>query len=365
MVNIINQLNFQPALLSDETPSALSSEAICAEAIRAYKAGRINGSPPNSSVWKIHSDEVHSGFLKLLENGNAKQLSNYLSSLHRQTVLRGYDQHAGITQKLDEADAHRNAYGRQTYNALMQLGAALGVIREFNPEQPGNYPYLDSDQSEDILGQCLSALGGIKALPSTGPGAYGLKTSFGSISFRHVFALGYLREIRTFLAQSSRRYDQVVEIGGGLGRTAFHAAKDLGLKYTIIDLPAVGVTQYLMLRGNGVSASLWDNSIPTAGHVRLEHAYAQHDPARYKNALFVSFDAFVEMGAETQDIYFDLMRAAEGDFLSINHEANKTMTHDGQRQNWNLERFADWGYRLGPRQVFWERAGYVSRGFTR
>lgn len=365
MLSLLNALKFQPKLVRQEAPSDMASEALCAEAIAAYHAGRTEGAVPETSVWKIHTDTAQRGLLNVLEKGATRELAAYMARLHATPLLRGYDQHGGITAKLDEGQNRRNTHARTIFAALARLGAGLGTLRHFKPEQAENFPYLLRDQTDTVVRDIAAALGLTGGVPNTGPGAYGLDTPLGPLSYRHVFALGYLREIRNILAMAPGRYTQIVEIGGGLGRTAFHAARDLGLTYSVIDLPAVSVSQYLLLRGNGVPTTLWDDTPARPGQVRLINAFAQHDPADFTGALFVNFDSLVEMGATTQDAYFDLIRDAGGDLLSINHESRKTMTPEGHLQNWNLRRFADWGYTPGPRTLFWEREAYVSQVFVR
>ena len=363
--HLSTSLKFKPALHRDTRASGLSWVDICADAITAYRAHKVAGEVPDSSVWNVHSSRAQSAFFKLLETGSPEQLAEYVSLLHERPLLHGYVQHHGITRKLDEEPERHQVYATKILLGLFQLGSALGCLRHLKPEQSDNFDYLKTDQTDEIAQDCATALGIEGAFPQSGPGLYALSTARGILSQRHVLALGYLREIRNTLEFSGRRYDQVVEIGGGLGRTAFHAARDLGLAYSIIDLPAVSVSQYLFLRGNGVEASLWEDTPAKSGQVRLLNAFAAHDPDHFKNSLFVNFDSFVEMARETQDAYFDLIRTARGDLLSINHECNSRMSTQGDPKNIDLLRFANYGYRPGPRHMFWEREGYITETFAR
>jgi len=363
MSTLQNALTFEPTLVRQTDPSSFSAVEVCAEALAAFRAGWVNGTVPESSVWSIHAQESQKGLLRILETGTADQLSHFMANIHERPVLRGYDQHALITRGLDN-DAKRNKLHRSLlFVALSRLAAGLGTVRHFKPQQPDNFEYTSEDQINDMVLGIAEALGLKGSLPTSGIGAIGLETPLGLLSYRHIFALGYLREIRNVL--QSRSYDQIVEIGGGLGRVGFHIARDLGLPLTIIDLPVVGVTQFHFLRGNGITTSMWTDDLPQSGEARLVNAFADFDPDQFKNALFVNFDSLVEMGRSTQDAYFNLIKDAGGDLLSVNHECQKTMTREGHLQNWDLVRFEEWGYRAGPRHMFWERDGWVSRLFRR
>lgn len=362
MKNLISSLKFTPNMMCSTAPSGFSALDVCAEVIDAYKKRFVKGVVSDKSLWRIHSENIHKDFLGILKKGKAQDLSNYVSKVHHQPILQGYDQHMGITQKLDEDKLHHGMQSRQIYCGLIQLAASVGVTRLFNFEQPHNFPYLDQDHTVEMAKGAFAELG-IGDIPTTGQGAYGLETPFGLLSLRHVIALGYLREIKAVMKYSGRQYDQIVEIGGGSGRTAFHAARDLKMRYSIIDLPAVSVIQYLLLRGNNVPARLWENTVPERGHVNLMSAFKKHDPQVFQNALFVNFDSFVEMSAETQADYVRLIRDAGADLLSINQEANTTMNAAGDRQNWNIQKQFQGGYSAGPRQLFWEREGYITQAF--
>lgn len=364
MIHPFPQISFQPesARMTEEVD--FLSVGQCADLLEQYQAGKVTGQLPSDSVWAIHAAESQHGLLQLLEEGNPQKLCEFFNNIHYSTALVGYDQHSRMTNVYDEREEDRLFLARLIYSLLIRLATASGAARFFNPEQPGNFPYFDTDCTGQLTTETMKAIGVGTEFPVTAKGAIGLQTPFGLLTHRHVIGLGYLREIQNVLRTSGRKYSQIVEIGGGLGRTAYHAAKDIGLPYTVIDLPAVSVTQHALLTANGVNSRLWPGQ-PSGqpGSVSLLNAFAKHKPAHFENALFVNFDSFVEMGRETQNSYFSLIRKAGGDLLSVNHEANKKMTREGDHQNWDISRISKQGYQASARNVFWEREGYITQLF--
>lgn len=317
-------------------------------------------SSPSDSVWAIHEKEAHAGLLKVVAAGDPVQLLEFFDDIHNRATLIGYDQAGRVTRLLDEDPERRRQLGNQIARALEQACAATGVCRLFNPEQPDNYPHREHDLTSDLLSGLREALAISDGHPVIAPGAHGLEVPGGLLTIREIISLGYVREIQNYLATCGRTYSQIVEIGGGLGRVAFRMAPNI--RYSIIDLPAVGITQYYFLRANGISnAVLWPET-ETEG-LKIINAFSDLDPFDFSDALFVNFDSFVEMSRDTQNDYFDLIRDSGGDLLSINHEAAKIMTRTGDRQNWDLSRFCQWGYAASPRSLFWERPGYVVQSF--
>jgi hypothetical protein len=129
------------------------------------------------------------------------------------------------------------------YQDLLLLAEAVGARRLWNPEDPKSTSPLP--QVEDLLGLIDRSLGLHTAFPNPFPGEVGLATSRGTISYRAVQAL--YQAWRIFASLNMDREARVVEIGAGLGRTAFYA-RQFGLRnYTIVDLPMSSVAQAYFL----------------------------------------------------------------------------------------------------------------------
>lgn len=363
---IRKNMQFLPALVTQPDIVGFLDRDSCQQLLADYHSRKVAGVLPDDSAWTIHAAQSQKELFDTLEANDADALCALLNRIHTTHALTGYDQHVGITNTLIGEALHRNTMAKEIYVALVRLASALGVIRNFNPEQTENFDYLTEDHTDQIVQAVLDAMQIRSDFPRTAPGAFGLQTQRGILTLRHVFGLGYLREIRTTLQHAPRRYSRVVEIGGGIGRTAFHAARDFDLNYHVIDLPMVSVTAHALLMANDVPSQLWQGTAGEApGTVCLHNAFNPPPPEDFADALFVNFDSFVEMGRDTQSAYLDMIRDAGGDLLSINHEAARIMGRVKQRQNWDIARFVDWGYDASPRSVFWERDGYLVQTFRR
>ena len=160
------------------------------------------------------------------------------------------------------------------------------------------------------------------ASPSISPNPYpnevGLKTSRGVASYRAVQALYQAYRVAELVRD--RPNARVIEIGGGLGRTAFYAHQ-FGLRdYTLIDLPMTNVAQaYFLGRVLGADAiCLCGENRPG---IRIQPPAVFLDAAdRYD--LVVNVDALPEMAADTATAYCQAIKARADIFLSINHEYN-------------------------------------------
>jgi putative sugar O-methyltransferase len=145
----------------------------------------------------------------------------------------------------------------------------------------------------------------------------------------------------------------VLEIGAGLGRTAYFA-QQFGLRdYTIIDLPMTNVAQgYFLGRTLGqetVSLYLEDRPgvriLPPSAFLEATDRYD----------LVVNVDSLTEMAPDTARAYCRAIKARAGTFLSINHEHNRFTVGD---------LCAELGMVADSRTPYWLRRGYVDEVFS-
>src|SRR5207244_1775804 len=119
-------------------------------------------------------------------------------------------------------------------DALAALAEALGAR---NMELPENYYIwrVDRLHADALLDQIDQAVGFKVPIPNPFPAEYGLVSSRGIISYRVPQALYQAWRIAKLV--EGIHNPRILEIGGGLGRTAFYA-RQFGLRnYTIVDIP--------------------------------------------------------------------------------------------------------------------------------
>ncbi|WP_306132896.1 hypothetical protein [Roseivivax marinus] len=353
----------KPAFARADGPDPLLPADEVARLLDEVGDRQVNALPPETSVWSVHAANHQAGLAEAVGAQDAMELGEELSRLHLGQVVKGFDQAATETQRLDTDKMQRNARARLGYHALMRLATGLGVRRAWNPAQNENFPYLAEDQTAETVDGVRTALGIDRPFPVSGKGAWGLETEHGLLGYRQIQTLGYLREVLAHRLRTGRDYERLVEIGGGLGRMAWNVAVRADMPYTLVDLPIVGIVQCAFLRANGISCALWPEKLSDApGHVDLVSAFDLGALDDLDRALVLNCDGLVEMSRETQDDYFDLIAQSHSDLLSINHEAART-TGLGQVQEWEIARITDWGLTAHPRAEFLERQGYIAQSF--
>jgi len=215
---------------------------------------------------------------------------------------------------------------------LRDLARSLGAMRAPYPDAGWRVRIrrlprvaLESLASaETILSHIDQVCGGRVDFPNPFEREYGIVTSRGIASARAFFAVHDAALLR----------GKVLEIGAGLGRTAYYAAR-FGIRdYTIVDLPFTAIMQGYFL----------GRVLP--GHtVKLlspEEFFASSES--YDDAL--NADSLTELDVDAARKYVAAIRARAKRFISINHEANR----------WTVRHL------MGPatlRSPYWLRPGYV------
>ena len=195
----------------------------------------------------------------------------------------------------------------------------MGAIKYENPEA-GAFKY-GSIRLESLLEAIDQRLGVKLTFPNPFPDEFGLMSTRGIIGVRAVHAIYQAWRIRELLRGIPN--PRVVEIGGGLGRTAFYSSQ-LGVEdYTIIDLPFTAVAQgYFLMRTLGEEkVILHGESAAAESKIKLLQPSAFLESTDRVD-LIVNVDSMTEFDRETADRYWRQIKRGSTKFLSINHEGN-------------------------------------------
>jgi hypothetical protein len=195
----------------------------------------------------------------------------------------------------------------------------MGALRCENPES-GVQKYA-SIPLDSLLEAIDQRLGVRLRFPNPFPDEFGLRSARGVIGVRAVHAIYQAWRIRELLRGIPN--PRVVEIGGGLGRTAFYSLL-LGVEdYTIIDLPFTAVAQgYFLMRTLGSeNVSLHRESEAPGSKIKLLQPSAFFEGADTVD-LVVNVDSMTEVDRETADRYWRQIKRRSTKFLSINQEGN-------------------------------------------
>jgi hypothetical protein len=324
-------------------PSTADDALLVARIIAAYRAASATALGDHGPIWLPSIKyPVHDALIsREAETVVAPMLRDPGSNM----LFYGFDNLSSGT--MDANSIWGNTHHIRVYDDLLRLGEAVGTQPLEYPEGPEQRPVPDP---EVILRDLDAAFGFTVHFPNPYPNEVGLKTSRGVASYRAV--QGLYQAYRVAELVRDRPNARVIEIGGGLGRTAFYAWQ-FGLRdYTLIDLPMTNVAQAYFL-----GRVLDPDAICLSGEdrpgIRIQPPAAFLDAAdRYD--LVVNVDALPEMAADTATAYCKEIKARADMFLSINHEYNTLTVR---------EICAGLSMRADSRMPYWLRRGYVDEVF--
>ncbi|MBZ9656085.1 putative sugar O-methyltransferase [Phyllobacterium lublinensis] len=309
--------------------------------------------PEDSFLWSMIGSKQLDVHEALMSDGGA--LMDLLSDPQKTDLYYGVDILAkGIMAMMDNdtwiEDRWKN--GERLHSMLEDLVVSLGGRILFNPEGGANYPYK-TKPSSDPVDKCFDfiqqEMGTQLNFPNPFAGEFGLVTSKGIVTERAVQAIYQALLIRRHSGNTC------LEIGGGMGRTAYYAHQ-LGIRYSIIDLPMTIVGQALFLSATLGEDAIWmiGDSEPRGNRVALLPPSELHAIGPVDVVLNV--DSLTEMGEKTASGYVEWISKNAGTFLSINHEAN----------HFTVKQVIDKSYpdSARSRHLYWLRAGYVEEVFS-
>ncbi len=289
------------------------SERLLQRLREAYKHALQDFVPETSAIWSdsafiAHRQPVHDALI-----GNGGDLSDLLSNPRKTDLYYGVD---CLCQRIPQGEEHAKAIEADGPVWFDRLGKALGILRLPNPEayRPGQAPGPILN-AEIVVSKLPSAID----FPAPFPGEVALMTSRGPVSYRAVQAVYQAIRLKQIARMLGGR--RCVEIGAGMGRTAYYAYR-LGLRdYTIVDLPTAIVGQACFL-----AATLGEDSISLPG----ENARAPIklrppqwiDRSAEKFDIALNVDSLTEMSKAYAKTYLKFIKRRCRSFLSINHEAN-------------------------------------------
>jgi hypothetical protein len=337
-------------------------DSLVARTIAAYrKADRAY--EKSSSGWDQDISQINLAIHDKLLNGTRPDVAKLLRNPAETTLFWGFDAiakappgavepHELVLRRLDAATPWTMLYAIWIMDALRSLAEAVGAVRVAYPEVDRKAETVAEilKTADPILQQISSALGFQVDFPNPFAGEAGVPSNRGIIGFRAVQAIYQAWRI---LCLSRGNPDvRVLEIGAGLGRTAYYATR-MGIRnYTIVDIPLTNAAQaYFLGRTLGYNAiSLFDEN-ETGVRIMPPPGFLQGDD-RYD--LVFNADSMTETTAQAARAYCEAIKARADLFLSINHEFNPVTVRD---------LCAGQGMTSIIRSPYWMRRGYVEEIF--
>jgi SAM-dependent methyltransferase len=323
-----------PELGVTQAQDAENDRALVDRVQEAYRTacGVYAGS---ASAWDVTIGEIKRPIHEALLARSAEPASTLLRDPASNSHFWGFDAvckapagevepHELVLRRLDDQADWKRSYARWLHDALVSLAEAVGACRMFYPETTPGYHYElygEPGNVDRILDEIEGALAAPIRFPNPYPGELGLLTANrGIASFRAIQALYQAWRLR----QLSHGQDdfRVLEIGAGLGRTAYFA-RALGISdYTIVDIPLTNAAQ-----GYFLGRTLGSDNIVLFNEESRKHATRVLPPASLEGMtetfdVVLNVDSFTEMSLETMESYWRFCRSNAETLLSINHEIN-------------------------------------------
>ncbi|WP_234679573.1 putative sugar O-methyltransferase [Bradyrhizobium monzae] len=339
---------------------------LVARVMESYKQSFGRHRPASDSMWErdltIIKKEIHDA----LSGSDIQKAARLLRNPAETTFFWGFDAiakappgsvepHENVIKQLNKSEDWKSLYSLWLMNGLTSVAEALGTRRvpylETDPQQVGLHEKA-AQSTDQVLDQIEAALGVNLEFPNPFPGELGLPSSRGIVGFRSVHAIYQAWRIAQIAKQRSGF--RVLEIGAGLGRTAYFANL-LGVKdYTIVDIPLTNAAQAYFL-----GRVLGPNFIRLSGeqesaHIKIMSA-CDIGPSAGHFDLIVNIDSWTEMSRDTAEAYWDFARSATNAVLSINHEHNGFTVRDLYSKDAAV---------TATRFPYWTRRGYVEEYLT-
>lgn len=341
-----NLLDASPAAATGIANRSVEDKELIQRIIAAYQ--RANQTDLGKSMWKFFFTTYHQPIHQALIDGNEKTVTEILRNPEISDLFYGFDLLTKSFQHVFRKKKVREAYAKVCLDGLVRFAESVGAVSMDNPESELEYRSLW--KTENVLSE-LDKVCMPFSMPNPFANEHGVGSSRGVISYRVPQALYQAWRIKQLV--DGIQNPRVLEIGAGLGRTAFYAY-ELGIKdYTIVDLPISTVAQaYYLGRTLGEENIHLDGELFDDGSNRVKIITPDTFLAESKTyELVLNVDSLPEMDFHVAQAYWEKIKASTNIFLSINHEVNSFRVRDLLVKDLNSLNV--------QRGLYWMRKGYV------
>lgn len=310
---------------------------------KAYRASVVTEMGPPGLFWFNEFVDMKRPIHDALMADDISKLQEMLRHPDKTNLFYGFD-NLNLNFVLRRQPSDAAGMRSLNHRLLVNLCVALGSLPRFNPEQPRP----ESPVSIEQIFEWLDPNCGFRVeFPILSENDLGLGTSRGLVTERAVQAVYQTCRISLFCHDIEA--PRILEIGAGLGRTAYYSWQRGLRDYTIVDIPMTGVAQaYFLGRFLGEDCiKLYGET--DGGGIRILPPQAFFDLQDHYDVA-VNVDSVTEMAREVAQKYLTNIENRAGLFLSVNHEFNPFTVR-------NL--LSDAAARLTQRNLYWMREGYV------
>jgi len=307
----------------------------------------------SDSMWLDIYNKHHFNFLNYVKKDKNK-LKYALDNPSKFNLFYGFDSNCDIFKKKPRyLDKFENTL--LVIDQILSFSEFLGIIRLNNPERfslKNKKPDL-----ENLIDQIEKKLNIELKFNNVFPGETGIKTKRGIVTTREVQAIYQAYKIKKIIEHNNFQIKNILEIGGGLGRTAYYSYK-LGIKnYTLVDIliPRICQLNYLSRVINEQDVLFQDEAMKFSNDEKIKILSPNSlFSNNIKYDLVFNSDSFTEIDINNQKKYSDYIIKNSKFFFSINHESNKNKV---------TEFFPKKNIKIYEKNLYWLRKGYLEENF--
>ena len=304
------------------------------------------------STWLKIFNDFHKNIIEIIRRDESK-IEDILDNPSKYNIFYGFENNCEFNKRNRRyIDYYEN--DELVIDKILNFAEFLGIIRHNNPER---YRIIFEKPNLDFLISEIEKKINLELkFENVFPGEKGVKTKKGIISNREIQAIYQAYQIKEIFKKNN--YKNILEIGGGLGRTAYYCYK-FGIKdLTIVDLliPQVCQLNYLS-RVLSEETLLNEEQIRRMGNLKdkikiISPNYLFNNEEKYDLAF--NSDSFTEIDTLSQVKYVNFISENTKYFYSINHESNKNKVSD---------LFTEKKINEFKKNLYWLRKGYLEEHF--
>lgn len=320
---------------------------IVSRLVSFYQRGCTQGQNLGNSMWQHIFQTRHIDIHNIFMSDLAKSAS-ILRDPSATNLFYGIDSLGKMFNDDIAAKNLHHSYALICVDGLFRCCEAMGAMRSWNPECAKTPESMSADLALKLISEKLDVF---PFIPNPYPNEHGVISSIGVVSYRVAQAIYQAYRIKELVKDIPN--PRVLEIGAGLGRTAYYA-RILGITdYTIVDIPMT-----IMCSGYFIGRTLGAENVLLSG----EYAEDAHNRVKFitpidflssdsKYDLIINVDSITEIDRNVASMYMDHISKLTPVFVSMNHEANNFSVKDLIKDN---SRVAS-----SDRFPYWMREGYV------
>ncbi|HEY2662593.1 MAG TPA: putative sugar O-methyltransferase [Caulobacteraceae bacterium] len=349
----------EPAAVVADIVASDEDLAITERLLLAYGRAMADRPRVNAQVVDVWTKiaGVQGGFLGLLQRAEVKEVAAYLCNMSRMDAtigtVQGDDEHAQILAH----KRNRDFRAALTKDKLVSFAEAVGVSRCETPEQ-GGWGDTIHVPADELIAALEARIGVSLTPPAIDGGLFKLVTRHGLFHERDLYAQFTAWSLRELIGPGG----QVIEIGGGVGRCAYWGHR-LGLgRYTVVDLPHIGVLQgFYLLKSLGAEQVGLHGEAGGDAPLQLVPDFAISSIGSSSCDVVLNQDSLPEINLEAAQRYMDwIKQVSRAWFYSVNQEAKAPYSEQGRQLSVAELTGASGGYRRISRTPYWLRRGYVT-----